>query len=276
MGNELAGKTAIVTGGASGLGRGIAERFLAEGARVVIADLEPEPGEALARELGPDAAFRVADVADPAQVDALVDATVAQFGGLDIMVNNAGVSGTMHNRFLDDDLADFHRIMAVNVLGVMAGTRDAARRMSESGGGAIINLTSIGGIQAGGGVMTYRASKAAVIAFTKSAAIELAHYDIRVNAIAPGNIPTPFVASSAAADLDAEAIVRYEAAIRETMRADRPLKREGTADDVAEAALYLAGERSRYVTGIVLPVDGGTVAGKAIRRRPKPADTGTN
>ncbi|MGV0746685.1 SDR family NAD(P)-dependent oxidoreductase [Mycolicibacter heraklionensis] len=276
MGNELAGKVAIVTGGASGIGRGIAERFLAEGARVVIADMDRERGEALAGQLGAEATFRGADVSDPAQVGALVESAVEIFGGLDIMVNNAGVSGTMHNRFLDDDLADFHRIMAVNVLGVMAGTRDAARHMSKAGGGSILNLTSIGGIQAGGGVMTYRASKAAVIQFTKSAAIELAHYDIRVNAIAPGNVPTPFVASSAAASLDPEDLERYEAAIRETMRADRPLKREGTAADVAEAALYLAGERSRYVTGVVLPVDGGTVAGKAIRRRSKPADTARN
>ncbi|BBZ24427.1 SDR family NAD(P)-dependent oxidoreductase [Mycolicibacter hiberniae] len=273
MGNELAGKVAIVTGGASGIGRGIAERFLAEGARVVIADLDRDRGEALAAELGAEATFRVTDVADPLQISALVEAAVETFGGLDIMVNNAGVSGTMHNRFLDDDLADFHRIMAVNVLGVMAGTRDAARHMSKAGGGSILNLTSIGGIQAGGGVMTYRASKAAVIQFTKSAAIELAHYDIRVNAIAPGNVPTPFVASSAAANLDPDDLARFEAAIRETMRADRPLKREGTAADVAEAALYLAGERSRYVTGVVLPVDGGTVAGKAIRRRPKPAES---
>lgn len=271
MGNELAGKVAVVTEGASGIGRGIAERFLDEGARVVIADVDRERGEALAGQLGAEAVFRVADVSDPDQVGALVELAVETFGGLDIMVNNAGVSGTMHNRFLDDDLADFHRIMAVNVLGVMAGTRDAARHMSKTGGGSILNLTSIGGIQAGGGVMTYRASKAAVIQFTKSAAIELAHYDIRVNAIAPGNVPTPFVASSAAANLDPDALERYEAAIRETMRADRPLKREGTAADVAEAALYLAGERSRYVTGVVLPVDGGTVAGKAIRRRSKPA-----
>jgi NAD(P)-dependent dehydrogenase (short-subunit alcohol dehydrogenase family) len=267
MVNELAGKTAIVTGAASGIGRGIAERFLAEGARVLIADLDSERGEALAGELGAEAIFQVADVADPAQVGALVELAVEKFGGLDIMVNNAGVSGTMHNRFLDDDLADFQRIMAVNVLGVMAGTRDAARAMSKTGGGSILNLSSIGGIQAGGGVMTYRASKAAVIQFTKSAAIELAHYDIRVNAIAPGNVPTPFVASSAAANLDPDALLRYETTIRETMRANRPLKREGTAADVAEAALYLVGERSRYVTGVVLPVDGGTVAGKAIFSR---------
>ncbi len=111
------------------------------------------------------------------------------------MVNNAGVSSRMHRSFLDDDLADFQRVMSVNVLGVMAGTRDAARQMATSGGGSIINMSSIGGIQAGGGVMTYRASKAAVIMFTKSAAIELAHYEVRVNAIAPGNIPTPLLAN---------------------------------------------------------------------------------
>jgi NAD(P)-dependent dehydrogenase (short-subunit alcohol dehydrogenase family) len=273
VGNELAGKVAIVTGGASGIGRATVERFVAEGARVVIADIERDRGEELAGALGVDAHFQLTDVAQPEQVGALVGAAVEKFGGLNVMVNNAGVSGTMHRRFLDDDLADFHRVMAVNVLGVMAGTRDAARHMATRGGGSIINLTSIGGIQAGGGVMTYRASKAAVIQFTKSAAIELAHYDIRVNCIAPGNIPTPLLASSAA-NMDPEAIERYTAAIRETMRADRPLRREGTPEDVAEAILYFAGDRSRYITGTVLPVDGGTVAGKAIRRRSDPATTG--
>jgi NAD(P)-dependent dehydrogenase (short-subunit alcohol dehydrogenase family) len=264
--NELAGKVAIVTGGASGIGRGMVERFAAEGARVVIADVETDKGEALATTLGVDTFFRRTDVSDPEQVGALVATAVEKFGGLHVMVNNAGVSGTMHRRFLDDDLADFHRVMAVNVLGVMAGTRDAARHMATNGGGSIINVTSIGGIQAGGGVMTYRASKAAVIQFTKSAAIELAYHEIRVNAIAPGNIPTPILAKSAA-NMDPNDIERFEATIRETMRADRPLKREGTPEDVAEAALYFATDRSRYVTGTVLPVDGGTSTGKAIRSK---------
>jgi NAD(P)-dependent dehydrogenase (short-subunit alcohol dehydrogenase family) len=266
--NELAGKVAIVTGGASGIGRGIVEKFVAEGARVVIADVETDRGEALAGALGPDAFFRRTEVSDPQQVGALVAAAVEKFGGLHVMVNNAGVSSKMHRRFLDDDLADFHRVMAVNVLGVMAGTRDAARHMAAHGGGSIINISSIGGIQAGGGVMTYRASKAAVIQFTKCAAIELAHYEVRVNTIAPGNIPTPLVAKSAA-NMDPEQIERFEAKIRQTMRDDRPLKREGTPEDVAEAALYFATDRSRYVTGTVLPVDGGTVAGKAIRSQPR-------
>jgi NAD(P)-dependent dehydrogenase (short-subunit alcohol dehydrogenase family) len=265
MVNELTGKVAIVTGGASGIGAGIVEKFLVEGARVVIADVERDRGEALAATLGADAAFRLTDVSDPDQVGALVAGAVATFGGLDVMVNNAGISSKMHRSFLDDDLADFQRVMAVNVLGVMAGTRDAARHMAGSGGGSIINLSSIGGIQAGGGVMTYRASKAAVIQFTKSAAIELAYHDIRVNCIAPGSIPTPILASSASGKTPQD-LERFEQRIRAQMRADRPLQREGTPEDVAEAALYLAGARSRYVTGTVMRVDGGTAAGKAIRR----------
>ncbi len=267
--NELPGRVAIVTGAASGLGRGIAQRFAAEGARVVIADVDVDGGEALAAALGNDAIFVHTDVSDPDQVGALVAATVAKFGGLHVMVNNAGVSGRLR-RLLDDDLSDFHRVMGVNVLGVMAGTRDAARHMAGHGGGSIVNLTSIGGIQAGGGVMVYRASKAAVIQFTKSAAIELAQHEIRVNAIAPGNIPTPILASSAE-DLDPAELERFEARIRQGMRDDRPLKREGTPDDVAEAALYFATDRSRYVTGTVLPVDGGTVAGKVSRPRRQPS-----
>jgi NAD(P)-dependent dehydrogenase (short-subunit alcohol dehydrogenase family) len=274
MVNELAGKVAIVTGGASGIGAGIVEKFLAEGARVVIADIERDRGEDFAASLGTDVAFRLTDVSDPGQVGALVAGAIETFGRLDVMVNNAGVSSKMHRSFLDDDLADFQRVMSINVLGVMAGTRDAARQMASSGGGSIINMASIGGIQAGGGVMTYRASKAAVIMFTKSAAIELAHYDVRVNAIAPGNIPTPILASAATekSAKSAEELARFERAIREQMRADRPLKREGTPEDVAEAALYLAGDRSRYVTGTVLPVDGGTVAGRVIRRRSEQKD----
>jgi NAD(P)-dependent dehydrogenase (short-subunit alcohol dehydrogenase family) len=261
--NELDGKVAIVTGGASGIGRGLVERFVAEGARVVIADVETDRGEALAASLDSSAVFRRTDVSDPEQVGALVSGAVEKFGGLHVMVNNAGISSPLR-KLLDDDLTDFHRVMGVNVLGVMAGTRDAARHMTEHGGGSIINISSIGGIQAGGGVMIYRASKAAVIQFTKAAAIELAYHEIRVNAIAPGNIPTPILGKSGAG-MDPEQLKQFEARIRETMREDRPLKREGTPDDVAEAALYFATDRSRYVTGTVLPVDGGTVAGKPMR-----------
>ncbi|MDA2893671.1 SDR family oxidoreductase [Mycolicibacterium sp. BiH015] len=268
---ELAGKVAIVTGGASGIGRGIAERFAAEGAHVVVADVRDDLGERLVDQLdstGAKVVYRHTDVGEQTQVAELVEAAVSTFGGLHVMVNNAGISSLLRKGLFHEDFEEFDRVMRVNLLGLMAGTRDAARHMADNGGGSIINLGSIGGIQAGGGVSTYRASKAAIIHFTKCAAIELAHYDVRVNCLAPGNIPTPILATSAT-DEDRERLERFEARIRQQMRDDRPLKREGTADDVAEAALYLATDRSRYVTGIVLPVDGGTVAGKVIVRKPR-------
>lgn len=266
---ELAGKAAIVTGGASGIGRGIAARFATEGAGVLIADVRDDLGAALSEELnaaGGRTVYRHTDVGDQAQVADMVADAVSEFGGLHVMVNNAGISSPLKKGLFHEDLEEFDRVMRVNLLGVMAGTRDAGRHMAEHGGGSIINLGSIGGIQAGGGVSSYRASKAAIIHFTKCAAIELAHYEIRVNCLAPGNIPTPILASSAT-DEDRARLEKFEARIRQQMRDDRPLKREGTAEDVAEAAVYLATDRSRYVTGTVLPVDGGTVAGKVIVRR---------
>ena len=133
--------------------------------------------------------------------------------------------------------------------------------MATAGGGSIINVSSIGGLTAGRSVITYRASKAAVIHASKSAAIALAEHDIRVNCIAPGNITTPLLASSVAGQADADATV---AVTRQKMAAMRPLPREGTAADVAEAALYLASDRSAYVTGIVVPVDGGSAAGSTV------------
>ena len=269
MTDELAGKVAIVTGGASGIGRGIAERFAAEGAGVVIADVRDDLGAELADELnaqGYTTVFRRTDVGDQAQVSELVASAVSAFGGLHVMVNNAGISSPLRKGLFAEDFEEFDRVMRVNLLGVMAGTREAARHMADNGGGSIINLGSIGGIQAGGGVPVYRASKAAIIHFTKGAAIELAHYEVRVNCLAPGNIPTPILATSAT-DEDRDRLERFEARIRQQMRNDRPLKREGTAEDVAEAALYLATARSRYVTGTVLPVDGGTVAGKVMVRK---------
>ncbi len=274
MTNEVEGKVAIVTGGAAGIGRGIVERFIAEGAKVVIADVQRDLGEALAAEAGDNAIFHYADVGDQAQVGQLVDATVEKFGGLHVMVNNAGVGSPLRKGLFDEDFDEFDTVMRINVLGVLAGTRDAGRHMAGAGGGSIINISSIGGIQPGGGVTTYRASKAAVIHFTKSAAIELARYDVRVNCIAPGNIPTAILKKSAT-DEDRERLEAFEARIRQQMRDDRPLQREGTPDDVAEAVLYFATDRSRYVTGTVLPVDGGTVAGKVIARRPKPVSEST-
>jgi NAD(P)-dependent dehydrogenase (short-subunit alcohol dehydrogenase family) len=174
------------------------------------------------------------------------------------MVNNAGISSKMHKSFLHDDLGDFSTVMSVNLLGVMLGTREAARYMAANNGGSIINVASIGGLQAGGGVVTYRASKAAVIHFTKSVATELAPLGISVNCLAPGGIPTPILASSVHG-LSAEAVDKFVEKTRTKMRKDRPLGRDGTPEDVAEAALYYAACTS--ATGTVLPIDGGTSAG---------------
>jgi NAD(P)-dependent dehydrogenase (short-subunit alcohol dehydrogenase family) len=245
MADELADKVAIVTGGAGGLGRATVELFVVEGARVVIADTDEAGGVALATELGEAAAFQPTDVADADQVQALVDFAVAHFGGLHVMVNNAGISGTSR-RFLTDDLTDFPRVMAVNVYGAMLGSQRAARHMAEHGGGSIINTTSIAGINAGRGLMAYRASKAAMIQFTRSAAIDLAEHGIRVNCIAPAHIATSINTS-------------YD--IGEIVRLMQPLQREGQPSDVANAVLFLASDRSAQITGIVLPVDGGTTAG---------------
>ena len=221
------------------------ERFVEEGARVVVADVDADAGRALAKELDDAVAFCATDVADPEQVQGAVDCAIERFGGLHVMCNNAGVGGSF-KPFLDDDFADFDRVMAVNVLGVMVGSQRAARHMAEHGGGSIVNTTSIGGINAGAGVMAYRATKAAVIHVSRSLAVELARHDIRVNCIAPAHIPTAINAN-----LDQSMIVRVM----------QPLQRVGSPSDVADAALFLASDRAAQITGVVLPVDGGTTAG---------------
>jgi NAD(P)-dependent dehydrogenase (short-subunit alcohol dehydrogenase family) len=260
MGPELSGKIAIVTGGASGIGRATVELFVDEGAQVVIADVDSARGEELAAKLGAAAAFQKTDVADADQVQALVDFAVARFGGLHVMFNNAG-TGSKIGRFLEDELVDFQRVMSVNLFGVMVGTQRAARHMVKHGGGSIINTTSIAALRPGGGVMIYRASKAGVIQFSRSVAIELGEYGIRVNCIAPGLIPT--------------GITNYD--MTPVRRQMQPLNRKGMPADVANAALYLASERSAQVTGMVLPVDGGASVGPPARpfEEVTPARTGS-
>jgi NAD(P)-dependent dehydrogenase (short-subunit alcohol dehydrogenase family) len=263
MAAELSGKVAIVTGGASGLGRATVEVFLREGARAVIADLDAARGEDLARTLGPAALFRRTDVANADDVQALVDFAVERFGGLHVMFNNAGISGTTYDRFLDDPLTNFQRMMDVNLLGVMLGTQRAGRHMAANGGGSIINNSSMAAIKAGFGVMIYRAAKAAVTHFTKCVAIDLAAHGIRVNCIAPGHIRTEMTAYSTPG-MTPDVIERVKKAVASVTDSSRPLKRQGTPEDVAQAALYLASDRSAQITGVVLPVDGGASAGDAV------------
>lgn len=261
MSGELAGKVAIVTGGASGIGLGTAKRFLEEGARVVLADIDRDRGEALVKDLGADAAFKQTDVASMTEITELVDHAVQTFGRLDVMVNNAGISGIRHTSLLDDDFSDFHQVLGVNLLGVMAGTREAARHMSTQGGGSIINMSSVGGIQPGPSQWAYHTSKAAIVTFTRSSAIDLGRFAVRVNCIAPGNIETPILEQTMVSHLPAEERAEAMAKIRAMIISRQPLQRQGTTADVAEAVLYFASDRSSYLTGTLLPVDGGLTAG---------------
>lgn len=263
MARELEDKVAIVTGGANGIGGATAELFVEEGARVVIADLDEAAGTALAARLGDGARFQRVDVADKADIQAVVDLAVAQFGRLDIMFNNAGVSGNSHNRFLDDPLEDFDRVVQINLAGVMYGSQIAGRAMTRAGKGSIINTSSVAGLAASYGLLTYRAVKAGVINFTKSLAIDLGEYQVRVNSIAPGHIATginPFRDATLSPELQAE----LDRLIEKTMQINQPLKRRGSPRDVAQTAVFLGSDRSQHVTGQVIAVDGGITAGDPI------------
>jgi NAD(P)-dependent dehydrogenase (short-subunit alcohol dehydrogenase family) len=244
---ELGGKVAIVTGGAGGIGRAAVEALAAAGAKVVIADVDAEAGEELAAHVGEAAAFHPTDVSDLQQIQAVVDFAVTRLGGLHIMFNNAGV-GSPLKRLLEDDFADFQRILTVNLFGVIAGTQRAALHMKDHGGGVVINNASIAAINAGAGMLAYRSSKAAIAHATKCMAIDLAPYNIRVNCLAPAHIRT--------------GITTYE--MGPVLKYMQPLEREAQPEDVANAVVFLASERAAQITGIVLPIDGGTTAGNSL------------
>ncbi len=263
MGGELTGKVAIITGAASGIGRATAELFVAEGAKVVLADVDLDRGAQLAGLLGDAAIFRSCDVSSADDIQAAVDLAVSHFGGLHIMFNNAGISCGAYPQFIDDRLDDFHQVMGVNVLGPMLGTQRAARHMKDHGGGVILNNASIAGTLAGHAMMTYRASKAGLIQFSKSAAIDLAKYGIRVNCLLPGHIRTP-LSSFEADGADAAAAARVEEGVSAVYLSNQPLKRRGLPEDCAQAALFLASDRAQQITGIVMPVEGGVTAGDPV------------
>lgn len=263
MSQELAGKVAIITGGASGIGEATVELFVREGAKVVFADVNQQRGEEMVAALGANARFKCTDVAKADQVQALVDYAIAEFGGLHIMFNNAGISGAQHDRFLNDDFADFDQVVGINLFGVIKGSQAAAQHMSRHGGGVIINNASIAGLLPGHALMTYRATKAAVIMLSKSIAIDLAEYGIRVNCLAPGHIRSPLT-SFAIPGLTPEQIAKVKDAVSPAMDSNQPLKRHGKPCDVAQTVLFLASDRAAQITGIVMPVDGGLTAGDPV------------
>jgi 3-oxoacyl-[acyl-carrier protein] reductase len=240
----LAGRTAIVTGGAQGLGYAIAEVFVAEGARVMLGDLDLERTRAAAEALGIDDVARAVrcDVTSPAEVDALVAAAVEQFGRLDVMVNNAGITRDATLRKMTEE--QFDEVIAVHLKGTWNGTRAAAAVMREQGSGAIINMSSISGKVGLIGQTNYSAAKAGIVGLTKAAAKELAHLGVRVNAIQPGLIRSAMTEAMPQRIWDAKL-------------AEVPMGRAGEPREVATVALFLASDLSSYMTGTVLEVTGG-------------------
>jgi NAD(P)-dependent dehydrogenase (short-subunit alcohol dehydrogenase family) len=248
---RLAGKVAIITGAASGMGAATARRFGKEGAAVVVADMLEHEGRAVAETInaaGGKAQFMPLNVTDEAGWKQIVDATVQAYGKLDILVNNAGISGSATNDLLDSAL--WERVMAVNSTGVFLGTAAAVRQMQKNGGGSIVNLSSISGVVGQTMVhMGYNAAKGAVRIMTKSTAVQFGKDQIRCNSIHPGLMP-PMRTSGATAD----------PAVRAAMLKAVPLGRSGDVDEVANAILFLASDEASYITGAELYVDGGYLA----------------
>jgi len=240
----LTDRTAVVTGGAQGLGFAIAQRFIAEGARVVLGDVNPEATEAAAEKLGGRNVARAVrcDVTSDAEVDALVAAAVDGFGGLDIMVNNAGIARDATLRKMTED--QFDDVIAVHLKGTWNGLRAAAAVMREAKSGAIVNMSSISGKVGMVGQTNYSAAKAGIVGMTKAAAKELAYLGVRVNAIQPGLIRSAMT----------EAMPQR---IWDSKVGEVPMGRAGEPDEVARVALFLASDLSSYMTGTVMEVTGG-------------------
>jgi NAD(P)-dependent dehydrogenase (short-subunit alcohol dehydrogenase family) len=259
---RLEGKVAVITGGTSGIGARTAQTFVAEGAKVVIAGRRKERGERLAQKLGAAASFIRTDVSVEADVKAMIDHALERFSRLHCLVNNAG-RGSQFAPIADVDLEQFDAVIAVHLRAVLAGMKYAARVMAVQGTGSIINVASVNGMRAGLGGHYYSAAKAATIHLTRCAAVELGEKGIRVNSLSPGMIATGAFGKYMGMQSDeADDNPEYaEAAIGSILPRWQPLPYVGRADDIAQAALFLASDASRFVTGHNLVVDGGISAG---------------
>jgi len=244
----LQGRVALITGAAAGFGEAIARRFVAEGAKVLVADLDGSRAQDVAASLGESARAVRCDVSRRADVDAAVAACVEAFGGVDILVNNAGTTHR-NQSMLEVDEATFDRVFAVNVKSIFHTTQAVVPLMKARRSGCIVNIGSTAGIRPRPGLTWYNASKGAVNLLSKSMAAELGPDGIRVNAVCPVMSPTALIEQFLGVPDTPEARAKVVAGI--------PLGRMSTPEDVAEATLYLASDAARFITGVELPVDGG-------------------
>jgi len=241
----LDGRNAVITGAAQGIGLSIAEAFAAEGARIVVSDINADAAKAAAEQLSASGAQAIAercDVTNEAEVEALVARCVAEFGRIDVMVNNAGI--TRDASMAKMALADFRAVIDVHLQGAWLGTKAAGARMREQGGGSIVNLSSISGKVGNFGQTNYSAAKAGIVGLTKAAAKELARKNVRVNAVQPGLIRTAMTEAMPQAAWDSK-------------MAEIPMGRAGEPSEVAQVVLFLASDMSSYLTGAVLEITGG-------------------
>jgi len=262
---RLDGKRAVITGAASGIGEATARLFVAEGASVVLADVDAGRGDRLASELGERAVFALTDVSREADVDRAVATCLQAFGGLDVMFNNAGVPGSAGG-IEEVDVAGWDHTVGVHLRGVFLGIRAAARVMRPQGYGSIVNTSSVASFRANYAGHDYSAAKAAIRQLTVTTANELGEHGVRVNAVCPGAIATSIFGR--AAGLDSEAAQRTVDFMAAALSDAQPIRRTGQPVDIAEAVLWLASDSSAFVNGQAIAVDGGLLTGTPRRNRP--------